>query len=211
MPNNKFHIPGAPAELMAIINGRRATIPAGMAMMADEVTSEAEAPAAEPEAQAQVDDFKSEESKRAVLADLHKEREERKALQAQVAKLTESVGIVDQLRAALTTPDTPAPDDPADLAAQVAEMRRQLEQAAQSKARADLASKVADELEITNVGDVNLIAAQQDEGAMRALATRLKGATPGPISPKPDPSAGLTGEPKAASLADAISQHYRTK
>lgn len=172
-----------------------------------------DAPTAEAAEQAPqpADDFKSEDSKRAVLADLHKEREERKALQQEVAALRESVGVVDQLRKALTTPDAPAPDDPAALAAQVAEMRAQLENTTKTQARTDVALTIAEEIGISNVGDLKLIAAQQDEGAMRALATRLKGVTPGPISPKPDPSAGLSGEPKPASLADAISQHYHTQ
>lgn len=156
------------------------------------------------------DGFKSEESKRAVLADLHKEREERKALQQQVAELRDSMGIVDQLRKALTTPDAPAPEDPADLAAQVADMRSQIESATSKGQRFDAAMAIAEELGIANIGDVKLIAAQQDEGAMKALAARLKGATPGPIVPKPDPSAGLSGDPKPGSLADAISQHYHT-
>lgn len=156
------------------------------------------------------DDFKSEDSKRSVLADLHKEREERKALQQEVSALRESMGVVDQLRKALTTPDAPAPEDPAALAAQVAEMRAQLESTTKTQARTDTALTIAEEIGISNVGDLKLIAAQQDEGAMRALAARLKGATPGPIVPKPDPSAGLSGEPRAGTLADAISQHYHT-
>lgn len=62
---------------------------------------------------------------------------------------------------------------------------------------------------MTNASDVALIAAQTDKGAMEALALRLKGAMPAGI-PKADPSAGKSGDPKPSSLADAISQHYRT-
>lgn len=213
MPNPEFHIPGAPAELMAIINTRRATIPVGLTMMADEPAPEAPAadtPSPDP-APAPDDGFKSEESKRAVLADLHKEREERKALQQQITEMQQSLSVVEQLRKALTTPDAPAPENPADLAAQIAEMKAQLEQATQAQTRTSLAEGIADEIGITAMGDIKLIAAQQDEGAMRALAARLKGATPGPITPKPDPSAGRSGDPKPANLAEAISQHYSTQ
>lgn len=176
--------------------------------MADEtpdVMPETQTPEAAP-----ADDFKSEDSKRSVLADLHREREERKALQQQVAEMQQSLGIVDQLRKALTTPDAPAPEDPAALAAQVAEMREKLGSTTQASRRFDQALTIAEEIGISNVGDLKLIAAQQDEGAMKALAARLKGVMPGP-TPKPDPSAALSGDPKPASLADAISQHYHTQ
>ena len=69
--------------------------------------------------------------------------------------------------------------------------------------------EVATAAGVSNASDVALIAAQTDKGAMEALALRLKGATPAG-TPKADPSAGKSGDPKPSSLADAINQHYRT-
>jgi len=97
-------------------------------------TNEAPVDATEPKTPEQKPDgdFKSPESKAAVLADLHAEREARKELQKQVESLTGSVGILDELRKVLA-PQGSAPDPQADLAAQVADMRRQLEAAAAEK------------------------------------------------------------------------------
>ena len=209
--HNPFIIPGAPAELMARINARRALLAPGAMMMADPPPADPPAsgtppPAADPAAG--VDGFKSEESKKSVLADLHAEREARKQLQQEVAALKGSVGILDDLRKALTPDGTPDPK--VDLAAEVAAMRKQLDDAAAQAAQHKLATTVANEHGVTDIGDVALIAAQAGEDAMKALAVRLKGATPGPIRPKPDPSAGHSGDPNPRTLADAISQHYRT-
>ena len=212
MPN-PFTIPGAPAELMARINARRALLAPGAMMMADPPPADPPAQPASgaqpPAGQAPADGFKSEESKQAVLADLHAEREARKQLQQEVAALKGSVGILDDLRKALA-PDG-KPDPQVDLAAQVAAMRKQLDDAATEAAQHKLATSVAAEHGVTDVGDVALIAAQASEDAMKALAARLKGATPGPNMPKPDPSAGRSGDPKPRTLADAISQHYSTQ
>lgn len=173
-------------------------------------TNEAPVDATEPKTPEQKPDgdFKSPESKAAVLADLHAEREARKELQKQVESLTGSVGILDELRKALA-PQGSTPDPQADLAAQVADMRRQLDAAAAEKQQNQLAASVAAEIGVTNAADVALIAAQRDEGAMRSLADRLKGATPAG-TPKPDPSAGHSGDPKPSTLAAAINQHYGT-
>lgn len=81
--------------------------------------------------------------------------------------------------------------------------------AAAKEAHSKLAVEVATAAGVTNASDVALIAAQTDKGAMEALALRLKGAMPAG-TPKADPSAGKSGDPKPSSLADAINQHYRT-
>lgn len=142
------------------------------------------------------------------LKALQSEREARKQLEAEIAKLKGSAGVLDDLRKALT-PQGAEPDPQVDLAAQVAEMRKQLDAAAAKEAHSKLAVEVATAAGVTNASDVALIAAQTDKGAMEALALRLKGAMPAGI-PKADPSAGKSGDPKPSSLADAISQHYRT-
>lgn len=142
------------------------------------------------------------------LKALQAEREARKQLEAEIAKLKGSAGVLDDLRKALT-PQGAEPDPQVDLAAQVAEMRKQLDAAAAKEAHSKLAVEVATAAGVTNASDVALIAAQTDKGAMEALALRLKGATPAG-TPRADPSAGKSGDPKPSSLADAINQHYRT-
>ena len=81
MPNNSM-IPGAPQGLMDRIHARAARIPPGLMMMAEDAS---EVDGADDAGKG--DDFKSEHSKQAVLADLAKEREERKTLQKQVEEL----------------------------------------------------------------------------------------------------------------------------
>lgn len=139
---------------------------------------------------------------------LQAEREARKQLEAEIAQLKGSTSVLDELRKALT-PQGAEPDPQADLAAQVAEMRKQLDEAAAAQARQQLAVEVATAAGVTHASDVALIAAQTDKGAMEALALRLKGATPAG-TPKPDPSTGHSGDPKPRTMADAINQHYRT-
>ena len=210
-----FTIPGAPADLMARINARRDRFAPGMTMLADPATpppagDQGETPPdATPPGGPGTDDFKSEESKRSVLADLAAEREARKELQRKIADMEGSVGVLSALRQVLA-PDG-KPDPQADLAAQVAELRRERDESKAKEARMTLAGTVAAESGVTDITDVALIAAQAGEDAMRALAARLKGATPaGASTPKPDPSAGHSGDPKPRSLSEAINQHYRT-
>lgn len=210
-----FTIPGAPAELLARINARRERFAPGVTMgLADPDTPPpaGEQPAgttpADPATGPGTDDFKSEESKRSVLADLAAEREARKELQRKIADMEGSVGVLSALRQVLA-PDG-KPDPQADLAAQVAELRRERDEAKAKEARMTLAATVAAASGVTDIADVALIAAQAGEDAMRALAARLKGATPGPGTPKPDPSAGHSGDPKPRNLSEAINQHYRT-
>ena len=142
------------------------------------------------------------------LKALHAEREARKQLEAEVAKLKGSTGVLDELRKVLT-PAGAEPDPQADLAAQVAALQTQITEAAQRDAHSKLAVEVATAAGVTTASDVALIAAQTDKGAMEALANRLKGAMPAG-TPKADPSTGKSGDPKPLTLADAINQHYRT-
>lgn len=186
-----------PADLAEIIQTHRELF-GGYVMQAD--GEQPEAPA-EPPAPAEPADKADEPLGEKGLKALQAEREARKQLEAEIAKLKGSAGVLDDLRKVLT-PQGAEPDPQVDLAAQVAEMRKQL-------VHSKLAVEVATAAGVTNASDVALIAAQTDKGAMEALALRLKGAMPAGI-PKADPSAGKSGDPKPSSLADAISQHYRT-
>ena len=135
---------------------------------------------------------------------LREEREARKALEKQVTALKGSTDVLDALRKALM-PEDGKPDPTADLAQQVADLRRERDEAKRQQERTKLATTIAGESGVTDLRDLSLIAAQADEDAMRALAERLKGATP---TPKPDPSAGQSGDPKPRTLAEAIKNHY---
>lgn len=193
-----------PADLAEIIQTHRELF-GGYVMQGDGEQSEAPA---EPPAPAEPADKADEPLGEKGLKALQAEREARKQLEAEVAKLKGSTGVLDDLRKVLT-PQGAEPDPQVDLAAQVAEMRKQLDAAAAKEVHSKLAVEVATAAGVTNASDVALIAAQTDKGAMEALALRLKGAMPAGI-PKADPSAGKSGDPKPSSLADAISQHYRT-
>lgn len=215
MPSSSFTIPGAPAELMARINARRERFLPGMVMVVADLGAPpaTDQPPAKPDPDAAkggpgTDDFKSEESKRAVLADLAAEREARKELQKRIDAMEGPVGLLSTLRQVLAPDGNPDPQ--ADLAAQVAELRKERDEAVARDARMALATSMAKESGVTDIGDIGLIAAQSGEAAMRALAARLTGGTPGAPTPKPDPSAGHSGEPKPRNLSEAINQHYRT-
>lgn len=194
-----------PADLAEIIQTHRELF-GGYVMQDDGEQSEASAEPADKadEPADKADEPLGEKGLKALQA----EREARKQLEAEIAKLKGSAGVLDDLRKALT-PQGAEPDPQVDLAAQVAEMRKQLDAAAAKEAHSKLAVEVATAAGVTNASDVALIAAQTDKGAMEALALRLKGATPAG-TPKADPSAGKSGDPKPSSLADAINQHYRT-
>ena len=194
-----------PADLAEIIQTHRELF-GGYVMQDDGEQSEA---SAEPADKADEPADKADEplGEKGLKA-LHAEREARKQLEAEIAKLKGSASVLDDLRKVLT-PQGAEPDPQVDLAAQVAEMRKQLDAAAAKEVHSELAVEVATAAGVTSASDVALIAAQTDKGAMEALALRLKGATPAG-APKADPSAGKSGDPKPSSLADAINQHYRT-
>ena len=191
-----------PAELAEIITTHKALF-GGWQMQADPP-----ADPAPPTPEAKDGDRPDQPLGEGGLRALQAERDARKQLEAEVAKLKGSTGVLDELRKALA-PQGAEPDPQADLAAQVAEMRKQLDDAAAAQARQQLAVEVATAAGVTHAGDVALIAAQTDKGAMEALALRLKGAMPAG-TPKPDPSTGHSGDPKPRTMADAINQHYRT-
>ena len=180
-----------PAELAEIIATHRALF-GGWRMQAD-APADPPADSAPPAPEVKGGDQPDEPLGEGGLRALQAERDARKQLEAEVAKLKGSTGVLDELRKALA-PQGAEPDPQADLAAQ---------------ARQQLAVEVATAAGVTHAGDVALIAAQTDKGAMEALALRLKGAMPAG-TPKADPSAGKSGDPKPSSLADAINQHYRT-
>ena len=195
-----------PAELAEIITTHKALF-GGWRMQAD-APADPPADSAPPTPEAKDGDQPDQPLGEGGLRALQAERDARKQLEAEVAKLKGSTGVLDELRKALA-PQGAEPDPQADLAAQVAEMRKQLDDAAAAQARQQLAVEVATAAGVTHAGDVALIAAQTDKGAMEALALRLKGAMPAG-TPKPDPSTGHSGDPKPRTMADAINQHYRT-
>ena len=178
--HNPLIIPGAPAELQAKIDTHRVRY-AGVQMMADEPKGNTD----DDSKDADKDGFKSEESKRAVLADLAKERGERQKLQQEIEALKPIKDQFDTLRSAFG----PQGEDKPDLAAQFAAMQKRLDDAEAKEARDALVAEVADAHEGLTASDVKLLRAMPDKETMEALATRLsQGAKPG--TPKPDPSAG---------------------
>jgi len=207
--SHPFQIPGAPAELMALINARRSTIPPGLMMMADstDATSVEQEGGTDGSKGAMPGDDQDSSLNEGGRKALQVEREARKQLEKEVAELKNAKATLDQL-AAVFTKDGEKPDPNADLAAQVTEMRKQLEEAAADKERDQLAQKVATESDITDLGDLALIRAQADETAMRALAKRLKGAGAPNLThrtPRPDPSQGSGGQAggRPSSVAEA--------
>lgn len=199
-------IPGAPAELMAKINARRARIPAGMVMIDSD--SEGAKPD-DADAEAQKEGFKSDHSKQSVLADLASERAARQDLEKRVNDLQGSAEILENLRKALT-PEGEKPDPTKDLAQTVAELQQWKAQREQDDARDVLARRIAEAAGVTDLADLALIKAQADEVAMKALADRLKsGAKPG--TPKPDRSVGQGGDSQGGGSVSAGRDLYRDR
>ena len=140
-------------------------------------------PGATPEqpadAQTPADDFKSEESKRSVLADLATERQARKELEGKFSRLAEALG------------GNPKAKD-ADLAEMVSNLTRRLE-----------VSELAREHRITDRDDLEALLAVTNVEARAKLAARLapsaaddKQAEPQVFPrPKPDASQGPKGDP----------------
>lgn len=192
MPN-PFTIPGAPPALLGRINARRATIPAGLMMMADPPQDQPDQPnptGAEPKG----DDFKSEHSKQAVLNDLVKEREQRQALQRQVDELAPMKQQMEAIAAAFATKGDG--ENGTDLADKIADMQRRLDQADAEKVHATLVADVTKDYDSLSAADVALVAKLSEREAMEALAKRLsEGVKPG--IPRPDRSVGKGGSGKA--------------
>ena len=182
-----FHMP---VDLADIIDTHRRLF-GGLVMMADEPAEKTEdKPAEKTEG-----DKPEEKLQEGGLKALQAERDARKALEAKVKELEGAKGVLDKL-AEVFAKDGQKPDPNADLAAQVAELLKRDEDAKAEKARDALARQVAKANDIIDVTDIELLAKQADEDAMKALAARLKG-VPAARGPKPDPSQGKGGSGSA--------------
>lgn len=210
MPNtNPFIVPGAPSELQAKINATRAQW-AGLKMMAGgqgENAEQQQSSGETPKDGNQSDDFKSPESKSAVLADLADERRQRQALQAemadlkplreQMAKLAEVFG---------SAPD--ANDGGEQLAEMVQQMRHELDTMRADKLRLETAQQVAAAKKLAT-DDIALLATLPDKEAMEQWADRLTSSPSSPYPPRtplPDRSAGAgagSSRGRATSVAQA--------
>ena len=182
-----FIIPGAPQELLDIINARRATIPHGMVMMADQPQADppkTDSPAG-PDADKATEDlggFKSKLSKDSVLADLAAERQARKDLESKFARVAEAFGV----KAEKGNPD----DAVAQLTDVVGTIQSQL-----------AVERLARQHKITAEDDIAALMAVSDTAAREKLAARLAPPDdapdnePRPRAPKPDSTQGPKGSP----------------
>lgn len=130
---------------------------------------------------AELEEFKSEESKQSVLADLKKEREQRKAMQAEI----------DKFKAAEAEAEK----------AKLSDIERAQTEAKESQANAEkyqaelLKMRIAGKHGVTDEEDIELFLTGSDEETLIRQAERLAQRNSGPNNPKPDPSAGPKGEP----------------
>lgn len=129
---------------------------------------------------AELEEFKSEESKQSVLADLKKEREQRKAMQAEI----------DKFKAAEAEAEK----------AKLSDIERAQSEAKESQANAEkyqaelLKMRIAGKHGVTDEEDIELFLTGSDEETLIRQAERLAQRNSGPNNPKPDPSAGPKGE-----------------
>lgn len=129
---------------------------------------------------AELEEFKSEESKQSVLADLKKEREQRKAMQAEI----------DKFKAAEAEAEK----------AKLSDIERAQTEAKESQANAEkyqaelLKMRIAGKHGVTDEEDIELFLTGSDEETLIRQAERLAQRNSGPNNPKPDPSAGPKGE-----------------
>lgn len=210
MPN-PFTIPGAPQELLDIISARRATIPPGMQMMADQPPAGPPDPdpTAGPDADNATDDlggFKSKGSKDSVLADLATERQARKDLESKFARVAEAFGV----KAEKGKSD----DAVAQLTDMVGTMQREL-----------AVERLARTHKITDEDDIAALAAVSDVQAREKLAARLapredtqQDTDPRPRLPKPDATQGPKGDqikpnpkPGMPRLSEAVTAALESK
>lgn len=132
------------------------------------------------------DDFKSEESKQAVLADLAKEREQRKAKQAEIDKFKQAEAEAEK--------------------AKLSDIERAQTEAKEAQANAEkyqaelLKMRIAGTHGVTDQEDIELFLTGTDEATLTRQAERLAQRNSGPNNPKPDHSAGPKGGP---ALTDA--------
>lgn len=137
------------------------------------------------------DEFKSEASKKAVLADLTKEREAKKALQAKL----------EQYEAEKAEAEKAKLSDIERAQAEAQEARD-----AEAKANAELLKyRIAGKHSITDEEDIELFLTGSDEETLTRQAERLAKRNSGPRNPQPDPSAGPKGDP-ALTDAEKVAQ-----
>lgn len=141
-----------------------------------------ETPTQDPQEQPQgSEEFKSEESKKAVLADLMAERDARKKLQEQVDKFEQAEA--DAKKAQMS-----------EIERAQAEVKEAQEAANQANAEL-LKYRIAGKHEITDEEDIELFLTGTDEETLTRQAERLASRASGPRNPQPDPSAGPKGGP----------------
>lgn len=182
--SNPFVIPGISPELQEVIDTHRALF-GGFTMMADEPEKGEKA---DDEAGEKSDEFKSPESKQAVLSDLAKERQARQALQQQVDDLKPVKEWHDRFQQAFGA----QPGDGKDDGDAIAAINRRLDEA---DTRAEV-ERLARTHRITDDNDVALLQSIGDKAQREALAKRLAPSEDDAADgkkPKPDPTAGRSG------------------
>lgn len=136
----------------------------------------------------ETDEFKSEESKQAVLADLKAERDRRKALQSQVEQFEQER--VDAEKANMS-----------ELGRAQAELQEVRESA--EKANTELMRyRVAGDHKITDKDDIELFLTGSDEETLARQAQRLAERNIAPNNPKPDLTQGASGKHTPPSNAE---------
>lgn len=139
------------------------------------------------------DGFKSEESKKAVLADLARERDARKSLQARVDEFEAEKAAAEK-----------AHQEAIELAQ--SEVKESVERAVAAETRA-LRFQIANSHGITEAEDIELLLTGSDEETLTAQAKRLSDQRKTvSTTPKPDLTQGASGESKPASNADVFAQ-----
>ena len=201
------HIPGIEvpedlADLYALHN----EMFGGVKMMADEAPEnqggDNQPDSAQQGEGGKPDDFKSEHSKQAVLADLSKERTARQALEAEVEKLKPLADQFAKIAAAFGGDDDKGDKDTT--GDQLAAIQKRLDEA---DAKAEV-ERLARKHKIESDDDVALLASITDAKQREALAARLAPSendqANGRRIPKPDPSRGAGGgDGRPRSVAEA--------
>jgi len=138
------------------------------------------------------DEFKSEESKKAVLADLKTERERRKALQAEV----------DQFKTAAAEAEKAQMSDVERAQAEAKEALQRAEKAETERLRYQIAATHS----ITDQDDIELFLTGSDEETLTRQAQRLAERNSAPNNPKPDLTQGASGKHTPPSNAEMFAQ-----
>ena len=138
------------------------------------------------------DEFKSEESKQAVLADLKAERERRKALQAQVEQFEKERSEAEK--------------------ANMSELERAQAEANEYKSEAEKRARelsvyqLAIDKGLTDQEDIALLEEVESGEAREKLAQRLADRNSAPNNPKPDLTQGASGKHTPPSNAEMFAQ-----